>query len=131
MKSRLFAAALLTGWFLTVAAIGQKVSIREFQLQDDESGSRLILRSDGSYIYAGCGNDIKLEGVGNIKIAGCLVTFEAVNRFRLVQAELDLCKRSGRASILLDGPSPAGGGGEQLHLTVIDSDISNNTAECK
>ena len=125
MKTRLIAVALITGWLLAGAANGQKVSIREFQLQDDETGSRLILRSDGSYIYAGCGNDIKLEGVGNIKISGCMVLFEAVNRSRLVQAEIDLCKRTGRSSILLDGPH----GSEPLQLTVIDSDMSNNTAE--
>jgi hypothetical protein len=131
MKTRLIAVTLITGWLLAGAASAQKASIRQFQLQDDETGSRFTFHSDGSYQYAGCGNNFELEGVGNVKISGCMVTFEAVNRFRLVQAEIDLCKRSGRASILLDDPTPLGPGGEPVHLTVIDSNMSNNTAGCK
>lgn len=127
MKTRLFVVVLICGSLLAGAANAQKVPIRRFLLQDDETGSHFTLYSDGSYAYAGCGNEIRLEGVGNIRISGCMVTFEAVQRLRLVQAEVDLCKRTGRASILLDGRL----GSETIQVTVIDSDMSNNTTECK
>lgn len=130
MKTRLLTVVLICGALLVGNAGAQKETIRQFLLQDDETGSHFTLYSDGSYVYAGCGDDIKLEGVGNLKFSGCLITFEAVNRFRLVQAEIDLCKRAGRASILLDGPGPQGGEAAPLQLTVVDSDMSNSRTEC-
>ncbi len=86
---------------LVMTASGQR-PIRQFTLQDDDSGSRFTFDTSGNYAYTQCGKEIKVEGVGNATISGCRVTFEAIGRFRLVQAEADMCKRSGRASVLLE-----------------------------
>lgn len=106
-------------------------AIRQFQLQDDESGSQFTFDTTGNYVYAGCRDGLKLEGVGNLKISGCTITLEAVSRFSLVQAEVNLCKSAGQASILLEGPCPVNQNCEPQHLTVVDSDTNNNTPDCK
>ena len=131
MKTRLIVTAFLICSLLGATAIGQKRSIRLFELQDDETGSHFTFDSTGNYLYVGCKEEIKLDGVGNVKITGCTVTLESLTRTSQVQAEVDLCKRSGGASILLDGPCALGNDCEPKHFTVVDSNSSNNTAECK
>lgn len=131
MKTMILAVMLICGSALAGAANARKDTIWQFRLQDDETGSHFTLDSGGTYEYVGCGNDIKLEGVGNVKFFGCIVTFEAINRSPLVQAEIDLCKRAGRASLLLDGLSPTIEKSKPIQFIVIDSDMSNNTSECK
>ena len=128
MKFRLIGITLMMSSMLVATASGQR-STRQFALQDDESGSHFTFDSSGSYTYVACGDGIKIEGVGTVTISGCRVTLESVGRFRLVQAEADLCKRSGKASILIEGPCPLGQVCEQ-HMTVTDSNSANNSPDC-
>ena len=130
MRSRLIGIALMMGSLLVATASGQR-STRQFALQDDESGSHFTFDTEGNYSYVACGKGIKIEGVGNVRISGCTVTLEALGRFRLVQGEADLCKRTGKASILLDGPCPVGQECFTQHLTVTDSNTANNSPDCE
>lgn len=130
MRSRIISTGFLVCSLLAVTASGQR-PIRQFTLQDDDSGSQFVFDSLGNYAYTNCGKEIKIDGVGTVKISGCTVTFEANARFSLVLAETDLCKRAGRASVLLEGPCPRFGVCEPQHFTVIDSDTTNDTPDCK
>jgi hypothetical protein len=130
MRSRLMGIALMMGSLLVATASGQR-STRQFALQDDQSGSHFTFDSSGNYVYAPCGNGIKIEGVGNVRISGCTVTLESVGRYRLVQAEADLCKSTGKASILLEGPCLVGQECVAEHLTVTDSSTANNSPDCE
>ena len=123
MRSRLIGIALMMGSLLVATASGQR-STRQFALQDDESGSHFTFDT-------ACGKGIKIEGVGNVRISGCTVTLEALGRFRLVQAEADLCKRTGKASILLDSPCLLGQECVTQHVTVTDSNTANNLPDCE
>jgi len=131
MRTRLLAGFLICGAFVAGAANAQRGPIRQFLLQDDETGSSFSLTLKGAYAYVGCDNNIKLEGDGNVKISGCIVTFDTVSRFPLVHAEIDLCKGSGSASILMHELGTATHDVDAFLLTVIDSDMSNNTSLCK
>lgn len=116
---------------MVVAANGQKRLIRQFELQDDQSGSHFTFDDTGSYSYAGCEDGLKLEGTGEVTIKGCVVTLVAVTPTRLVQAELNPRTRSGNASILLETACPPIGECAPLQVTVNDSNTQNNTPECK
>jgi hypothetical protein len=131
MRIRLLAVVLICGSFVTGAANAQRGPIRQLLLQDDETGSLFSLSLKGAYAYVGCDNNIKLEGGGTVKLSGCMVTFETDARSPLVQAEIDLCKGSGRASILMNERGSAAEDVDAFLLTVIDSDMSNNTAQCR
>jgi hypothetical protein len=131
MRIRLLAVVLICGSLVAGAANAQRGPIRQLLLQDDETGSRFSLSLKGAYSYVGCDNNIKLEGEGNVKISGCMVTFESNSRSPVVQAEIDLCKGSGRASILMNVFGSAAEDIDAFLLTVIDSDMSNNSAQCK
>jgi hypothetical protein len=128
MRSRLIGIALMMCSLLVATASGQRT--RQFALQDDESGSHFTFDSQGNYAYAACGKGISIQGVGNVRISGCTVSLEAVGRLVLVQAEADLCKRTGKASILLEGPCPVGRECADQHLTVTDSNMANNSPDC-
>lgn len=130
MRTRLVGIAFMMCSLLVATASGQR-SIRQFVLQDDESGSHFTFDSSGNYVYSECGKGIKIEGVGNVTITGCTVKLEALGRFRLVQAEADLCKRTGKASILLEGPCPIGRECLAEHLTITDSNMANSSPDCE
>lgn len=131
MKTRFIIAGLLI-CSLMGAASGQRRPIRQIELQDDESGSHFVFDTSGNYVYTNCEDGTKLEGVANVKISGCAITLEGLTKFRLVQAEADVCKRVGKASVMQEGGAcPSGTACDPQQWTVIDSNMANNTAGCK
>jgi hypothetical protein len=130
MRSLLIGTTLMMCSLFVATASGQR-SIRQFTLQDDESGSHFVFDSSGNYSYIACGKGIRVDGVGNVKISGCSITLDAIGRFRLVQAEADLCKRTGKASVLLEVPCRLGEECEPQHFTVTDSNTANNSPDCE
>jgi len=131
MKSRLATLGLMICTLLAVAASGQDRFQQKFFLQDDSTGSYLGFDLSGSYLYVGCDNDAKFEGVGRVTISGCKVTLEALAKYRLVQAEADMCAGVGKASILQQGPCPLGRDCEPLQFTISDSNMKDSAPECK
>lgn len=130
MKTRLIIAGLLI-CSLIGAASGQRRPIRLIELQDDESGNHFVFDTSGNYVFTNCEDGIKFEGTATVKISGCTITLDGLTKFRLVQAEVDICKRTGKASLMQeDGSCPSGGPCEPQQWTVVDSNTANNGAGC-
>jgi len=130
MKTRLIIAGLLICSLLG-AASAQRKPIRQIELQDDESGNHFVFDTSGNYVYTNCEAGIKIEGTANVKISGCMITLDGLTRLRLVQAEVDICKRTGKASVMDEGGAcPSGATCEPQQWTVVDSNTANNAPDC-
>lgn len=130
MKTRLTIIAFAICSLFAATASGQRAT-RIFQLQDDESGAHFTFDSSGNYSYWNCQDGTKLQGAGNLKISGCTVTLDALTRMRLVQAEVDLCKRVGKASVIVESSCPNTEDCGAQQWTVADANTGNNTPDCK
>jgi hypothetical protein len=105
---KIFLSLFITVSLLTLSAHGQR-PVRRFCLQDDRTGAQLAFSADGAYQFTTCRSEIPVQGVGKVKIKGCLVTLTDVTNHQLIQAELNTCDSSGKASIRVDS-CPSDGG---------------------
>lgn len=128
MKSRTIAVALMVSSLLVVAASGQIKTFAEVILQDDASGNYLVINlTTGEYNFTVCQTGFVLGGKAKVSYSGCSITVKDVSETRLVLAEVDLCKKTGRASITLESPAP---GPPTREWEITDSNTRNSVAEC-
>jgi uncharacterized delta-60 repeat protein len=98
-------------------------------LQDETNGNLLQLSSvTGDYQFQNCAKGLRLTGRGSVTIYSCKLTLtdSGVNPKRpdrSVQVSVNICTRSGAATVLLSSPSS--------RSEINDLNISNNRCVCQ
>jgi uncharacterized delta-60 repeat protein len=98
-------------------------------LQDDSSGSLLRFNSvTGDYQFHNCAKGITLAGRGAVTIHGCKITLTHTGAIpkrpdRNVQALVNLCGKSGSATVAVVSPSS--------RSEINDRNITNNRCACQ
>jgi 6-phosphogluconolactonase (cycloisomerase 2 family) len=108
----------------SLAAYPAKTCVPAFDtcLQDDSNGNVFQINlTTGAYLFSNCGG-LTLGGTGRIVRKGCYVTLQINGPDRRVLVRMDLCARTGTASIQIFSSGTT--------FTIMDRNTANNTCAC-
>lgn len=91
-------------------------------LQDDSSGSILLISTaTGGFQFSNCGG-VLLSGTGRVRVKGCVITLEANLPTSRTTARVDTCAGKGTAGIQIFSQGRT--------FTITDRDTTNNSCAC-
>ena len=91
-------------------------------LQDESNGNQLLLNlTTGDYLFANC-NGFAITGTGTLTVRGCAVTLDSERADGRVQAQLDTCMKTGKASIQILS--------QGMTNTITDKNTANSVCAC-
>jgi hypothetical protein len=96
-------------------------------IQSDADGSFLIFSTlTGEFKFYHCADGASIGGVGLVKIDGCNVYFEALQKTYRIVASVNVCDQAGKAAVEMYGAA----GAVIMQEFMNDGNLLDNTTQC-
>ncbi|MEW6130569.1 MAG: hypothetical protein AB1757_26275 [Acidobacteriota bacterium] len=100
-------------------------------IQDDSTGNFLLISlSSGEYKFYRCRDGLTFAGIGTVKLNGCAVTFESIDKLHRVLASVDECDQQAKAAIEIFTRWGNKFDIEPIKEYLSDSNMRDSTTEC-